>query len=117
MSKLRRTHVKPLNALGLSTTIAAAWDPATGSRVRLMGITGLRETAGTAVTVAVTNGTAAAAGTLGYFGVAGGGGTPQPEVDFGDAGLYGDLDAVLGLKSLADGATISCTLVGREEKF
>lgn len=115
MGNLRRTHVKPLAPTALSTTIAAVWDPPAGRRVRLMGIGNIRETAGTALTIAVTNGTAAAAGTLGYFGVAANGVTD--DLDFGDAGLYADLDAVLGFKTLAGGGTVTCTLVGREERF
>jgi hypothetical protein len=82
-----------------------------------MGVSGISETAGTSVTVAVTNGTAAASGTIGYFDVAGGPGTPTPDVDFGDAGLYADLNAELGFKTLADGGTVAATLVGREEGF
>lgn len=117
MSRLRRTHVKPIAALGLSTTIAEAWDPPTGKRVRLMGVAGISETSGTPVTVVVVDGTAAASGTIGYFDVAGGPGTPTADVDFGDAGLYATKNNEIGLKTLADGATISCTLVGREESF
>lgn len=117
MSRLRRTHVKPVAALGLSTTIAEAWDPGATKRVRLMGVAGISETAGSPVTVVVVDGTVAAAGTVGYFDVAGGPGTPTADVDFGDAGLYLTLGNSLGLKTLADGATISCTLVGREESF
>ena len=79
-----------------------------------MGIGNVRETAGTAVTVIVTNGTAAAAGTLGYFGVATG---LTAGEDFGDAGFYADLNATLGFKTVAGGATVAMTLVGREEKF
>jgi len=115
-SRLRRTHVKALAPTALSTTIAAVWDPPAGKRVRLMGVSNIRETAGTALTVAVTNGTAAAAGTIGYFGVAAGAAVTD-DIDFGDKGLYADLDAVLGFKTLANGGTISCTLIGREEPF
>jgi len=37
--------------------------------------------------------------------------------DFGDAGFYADLNATLGFKTVAGGATVAMTLVGREEKF
>lgn len=113
-ARLGRTHVKPLGPTGLSTTIAEIWDPAAGNRVRLMGLN-LKETAGTAVSVAVTNGTAAASGTIGYFSVAASGITG--DVDFGDKGLYGDVDAEIGFKTLADAGTVVGTLVGREESF
>lgn len=116
MGKLRRTHNKALAPTALSTTIASVWNPAAGRRVRLMGIGSIRESAGTAVTVVVTNGTAAASGTIGYFGV-GAGPLVTDDIEFGDKGLYADLDAELGFKTLADGATISCTLIGREEPF
>jgi len=75
----------------------------------------VKETAGTAVTVVVTDGTAAASGTIGYFSVAASGITD--DIDFGDAGLYAALNAVLGFKTLADAGTIVGTLVGREEPF
>jgi hypothetical protein len=115
MSRLRRTHTKALAATGLSATIAAIWDPAAGRRVRLMGVVGLRETAGTAITVAVTNGTAAASGTIGYFSIPANGYIEN--LNFEDAGLYAVLDAVIGFKTLAQSGTISGTLIGREEKF
>ncbi|KKN51407.1 hypothetical protein LCGC14_0623040 [marine sediment metagenome] len=113
MGKLRRTHVKPLSAVAVSTTIASVWDPPAGKRVRVMGVSNIHETAGTALTVAVTDGTAAASGTLGFFSVLASG--VADDVDFGDAGLYASLDAEVGIKSLAGAGTISCTLVGREE--
>lgn len=113
MGRLRRTHNKSLESLALSTTIAVAWDPPTGWRVRVMGAT-VKESSGTAVTVAVTNGTAAAAGTLGYIEL---GANESREVDFGDKGLYGDLNAVIGLKVLANTSEITGMLVGREERI
>lgn len=111
MGRLRRTHNQALESFALSTTIAQAWNPASGRRVRLMGVS-VKESAGTAVTVAVTNGTVAAAGTLGYFELAA---NESREVDFGDGGLYADLDADLGLKCLANTSQITGALVGREE--
>lgn len=115
MSKLRRTHTKALGRTAISTSPAAVWDPAAGARVRLMGVVGLEESAGTALTIVVTNGTAVAAGTLGYFSVGASG--ILDDLDFGDGGLYADLDAVLGFKCLENGGTVSATLVGREELF
>ncbi len=113
MSRLRRTHNKDLESFGLSTTSATAWDPPAGHRVRLLGAS-VKESAGTAVTVAVTNGTAAASGTLGYFEL---GANEAREIDFGDKGLYADLDALLGLKCLANTSEITGVLTGREERF
>ena len=113
MSKLLRTHNKSLESFALSTTIASAWNPAAGRRVRLMGAS-VKESAGTAVTVAVTNGTAVASGTLGHFEL---GANESREIDWGDKGLYADLDAKIGLKVLANTSEITGTLSGREEGF
>lgn len=113
MSPLRRTHTKSLESFALSTAIASAWNPAAGRRVRLMGVS-IKESGGTAVTVAVTNGTAAASGTLGYFEL---GANESREIDFGDAGFYADLNAELGLKVLANTSEITGELIGREEPF
>jgi len=73
----------------------------------------VKESSGTAVTVAVTNGTPAISGTLGYFEL---GANEAREIDWGDKGLYGDLDAEIGLKVLANTSQITGALVGREER-
>ncbi len=112
MGRLRRTHNQALESFALSTTIASAWNPAASRRIRVMGAS-VKESAGTAVTVAVTNGTAAASGTLGHFELAA---NESREIDWGDKGLYGDLDAEIGLKVLANTSQITGTLVGREER-
>ncbi len=78
-----------------------------------MGAT-IKESAGTAVTVAVTNGTIAAAGTLAHFEL---GANEAREIDWGDGGLYTDLDAEVGLKVLANTSEITGALIGRLEKF
>src|SRR3989304_4487551 len=111
MSRLRRTHTKALAPTALSTTIAAVWDPPAGKRVRLMGVANIREGSGTALNIAITNGTAVAAGTIGYFGIAASG--VNNDMDFGE-GILADLDAVLGFKALANAGTVTATLVGRE---
>ena len=111
MGRLRRTANLDLESFELSTTIASAWVPPTNRRIRVMGAS-VKESAGTAVTVAVTNGTVAAAGTLGHFEL---GANESREIDFGDKGLYGDLDAEIGLKVLANTSEITGSLVGRIE--
>lgn len=117
MARLRATHQKVVSAVAVSATIASAWAPPAGRRVRLMGATSIRETSGTPLSLVLTDGTAAASGTIAIVGVTGGGVTPPQQFGGDEAGIALALDNELGMKTLGNSGTISATLLGREEGF
>lgn len=116
MAKLRATHRYQVSAVALSTTIAETWDPPAGDRLRIMSFSTVENTSAADVILALTDGTAAASGTVALIPL--NGGTLTPSQEFApDAGIPLSLNSELGLKVLAGVATVSFTIFGREESF
>lgn len=113
---LRATHTKAFGPVSVGTAISAAWTPASGRRVRLLGgAISLNALIATDVVLHLLNGTAAGAGTVASLEVVG----LQPSVpfDLGDGVSTSTLDMPLGIRAAAGLGTVVATFVGREERI
>src|SRR3972149_3487624 len=106
--KLAPNTYKPFGAASITTTIQPVWAPASGKVVVLMGLD-LRMTAGAVTQIDITDGTAAAAGTILSYPI----NTDWLKI----SGIYKSLSSAnnkLGIKATAGAGTVSGTFYGRE---
>ncbi len=103
---------KPFGSASVTTTIQPAWTPASSKRVRLMGFE-LSLHSATPVQIDLTDGTAAASGTISthFFD------TDQPSklYHYGAGKALASANTKLGIKARAGAGTISGTFYGRED--
>lgn len=101
---------KVFGSASVTTTIQPVWTPATGKVVQLMGFS-LKMGAGTAQ-FDITDGTAAAAGTISTHSMVNT--DPTLDFDYGRGKLLSAANSPLGIKARAGAGTISGTFYGRE---
>ena len=111
--KLSPNVFKPFGSASITTTIKPAWTPASGKVVVLMGAI-ISLSAGTAQ-VDLTDGTAAAAGTVATLFMAHNPGivSNPSDISFGSKMLTG-ANTPLGIKARAGEGTVVATFYGRE---
>lgn len=108
----RPTHTQPLGTTALTTTPAEVWDPGSGRALLLYEATLAQTVAGTVgLLVHLTNGTAAASGTIGTF-VIGADEQSAAPVSFG-AGKQLTKGNKLGLKTHSGAGTVAGLFTGR----
>ena len=105
---------KPFGSASVTTTIQPVWTPASGKIIRIMGAI-ISLSAGTAQ-LDLTDGTAAASGTIATFFMAHNPGIVSNPVDisFGAGKLLTGANTPLGIKSRAGAGTVVATFRGRE---
>jgi hypothetical protein len=114
VAPLRDNAVSNLGSIALSTTAVPAFTPAANKRISCTGGQVAAIAAGADLVIQLTDGTAAAAGTLATF-VIDSAGAPT-YLDFGQGGIQATGTRGLGIKTLASAGTVGGFLRGREER-
>ena len=110
--RLSQNVQKPFGSASVTTTIQPAWTPASGKRVRLMGFE-LSLQSAVQVQIDLTDGTAAASGTISthFFDPD----QPSKPYHYGAGKALASADTKLGIKARSGAGTISGTFFGRED--
>src|SRR3972149_5295189 len=106
--KLTPNVFKPFGSASITTTIQSVWTPASGKVVVLMGFD-IRQTSGAVTAIDITDGTAAASGTILSY--------PIHSDWLPVRNIYkmlGAADAPLGIKARSGAGTVAGTFYGRE---